>query len=197
MVLAAVLLLAGCSGDGDTPRSDTPAVDFPVFAPVLDGARAESSTLSPDRVTSDYGDGLTLVQLAEPGEDLCAALVDVRIADDTCEADGDTVTTSMEEMGGVGVVRDGTLLYWGGLVTEADAGLVDRAARALREAPSASGDDLGDMTEATATRGPGAGAHPDGAPGRGPGRRGTRSRRPRRRDRCGHGPLPGRSGRPA
>ena len=149
LVLAAVLLASGCSSDGGTagaPGPDAPAVDFPVFAPVLDGATAGSSTVAPERVTSDYGDGLTLVQLAEPGADLCAALVDVRLADDTCRVDGDSVVTSMEEMGGVGVVRDGTLLYWSGLVTEADPGLVDRAARALRDAPAASGDDLGRVT---------------------------------------------------
>ncbi|RYB90939.1 Zn-dependent exopeptidase M28 [Nocardioides glacieisoli] len=54
-------------------------------------------------------------------------------------------------MGGVGLVRDGTLLYWSGLVTEADPELVERAIRALREAPAASGDDLGDVTSATTT----------------------------------------------
>jgi len=156
VLVAAVVVLAGCSGDtdvpGEVPGSDAPAgVDFPVFAPVLDGARAETSTVSADRVSSDYGDGLTLVQLAEPGDDLCAALADVRLADDTCEASAGSVTTSMEEMGGVGIVRDGTLLYWGGLVTEADAELVDRATRALREAPPATGDDLGEVAGATAS----------------------------------------------
>lgn len=160
MVLVAALLLAGCSSNGDTPGADTPGsdalagVDFPVFAPVLDGDGAESSTVSPDWVSSDYGDGRTLVQLAEPGEDLCAALADVRLAGDTCEADRDVVTTSMEEVGGVGIVRDGTLLYWSGLVTEADPELVDRAAQALREAPAASGDDLGDVAATTTPAAP-------------------------------------------
>ena len=38
VVLVAALLLAGCSGDGETPDSEALAgVDVPVFAPVLDG----------------------------------------------------------------------------------------------------------------------------------------------------------------
>ena len=61
----------------------------------------------------------------------------------------------MEEMSGVGLVRDGTLLYWRSLVTEVDPGLVDRAATALRDAPPAGLDALG-------TRVPGrADPHPD------------------------------------
>ncbi|MBD3925895.1 M28 family peptidase [Nocardioides cavernae] len=46
-------------------------------------------------------------------------------------------------MSGVGLVRDGTLLYWRSLVTEVDPGLVDRAATALREAPQSGVDGLG------------------------------------------------------
>jgi hypothetical protein len=48
-------------------------------------------------------------------------------------------------MSGVGLVRGGTLLYWHTLVTEVDPGLVDRAAQALREAPRARLEDLGEV----------------------------------------------------
>jgi hypothetical protein len=147
-LVAALLVISGCSGAQDTPDPgpDLPEVGFDLFAPVLDGAEPESSEVWADRVVTSYGAGMGLVQEPDPGGDLCAALADVRMVDDTCSSEGGVAVTSMEEMSGVGLVRDGTLLYWRSLVTEVDPALVDRAAAALRQAPVATLSDLGEVT---------------------------------------------------
>ena len=159
---AALLVISGCSStpDAPDPDPDLPEVGFTLFAPVLDGARPEGSQVWADRVVTSYGGGVGLVQQPAPDGDLCVALADVRMADDACTSEAGVVVTTMEEMSGVGLVREGTLLYWRSLVTEADPGLVDRAVSALREAPSATVQDLGRATagEPTTPATPEAGA---------------------------------------
>jgi hypothetical protein len=152
-LVAALLVISGCSGAPDTPdpAPDLPEVGFDLFAPVLDGAEPESSEVWADRVVTSYGAGVGLVQEPDPGGDLCAALADVRMVDDACSSEGGVAVTTMEEMSGVGLVRDGTLLYWRSLVTEADPDLVDRAAAALRQAPVATLADLGEVSAGDAT----------------------------------------------
>jgi hypothetical protein len=110
-----------------------------------------------------------LVQEPDPGGDLCAALADVRMVDDTCSSEGGVAVTSMEEMSGVGLVRDGTLLYWRSLVTEVDPDLVDRAAAALRLAPVATLSDLGEVSAgAPTTPADPEGSEPTGSDATGP-----------------------------
>jgi hypothetical protein len=145
-LVAALLVISGCSSAPDASEPDLPEIGFTLFAPVLDSAAPRSSDVWADRVVTSYGAGVGLVQEPDPGGDLCAALADVRMADDACTSEGGVVVTTMEEMSGVGLVRDGTLLYWRGLVTEADPGLVDRAAASLRQAPVATLADLGRVT---------------------------------------------------
>lgn len=160
---AALLVISGCSSTRQSPPEpdpDLPDVGFALFAPVLDGSGPEDSEVWADRVLTAYDAGVGLVQAPAPHGDLCAALADVRMADDTCAVEGGVAVTSMEEMSGVGLVRDGTLLYWRSLVTEVDPGLVDRAEAALREAPSATLRDLGGITAG----GPTTPAYPEGAP---------------------------------
>lgn len=156
-LVAALLVISGCSGAPDAPDPDLPEVGFALFAPVLDGAGPESSEVWADRVVTSYDAGVGLVQEPAPGGDLCAALADVRMVDDACTVEDGVAVTTMEEMSGVGLVRGGTLLYWRSLVTEVDADLVDRAVSALREAPSATLGDLGTTTagDPTTPVGPG------------------------------------------
>ncbi len=150
-VTAALLAISGCSSGGDGGRRDpspgqpVPRVGFRLFAPVLDGAEPRTTQVWLDRVDTTYDHGVGLVQVADPGGDLCGALRAFRMVDDTCRVDDGVAVTSMEEMNGVGLVRGGTLLYWRALVTEVDPDLVRRAAVALREAPRAALADLGDV----------------------------------------------------
>ena len=125
--------------DGPDPGADrtagVPRVDFALFAPTLDGDAPEASEVWADRVETSYAGGVGLVQVADPAGDLCTTLEPYRLADDTCAVEDGVAVTSMEETSGVGLVRDGTLLYWRSLVTEVDPGLVDRRPTALRDAP--------------------------------------------------------------
>ena len=166
-LLAALLVISGCSGTPDPPEPepDLPGIGFALYAPVLDGAEPERSEVWTDRVVTSYDAGVGLVQQPDPGGDLCAALAGVRMVDDTCTTEGGVAVTTMEEMSGVGLVRDGTLLYWRSLVTEADPDLVDRAASALREAPPATLADLGEAVagDPTTPVEPETGEQPDSA----------------------------------
>ena len=154
MRAAAALLCAGlaavaCTGS-PRPRDDAPAPEPPAYALFdvdLDGARPTRSQVYPEQVATSYElDGrthFTLLQRPAPPGDLCRALADERMAGDTCRVDGGVMSTRMEEMSGVALVRDGTVLYAHSLVTEADPGLLDRATEALRTASPATLGDLG------------------------------------------------------
>jgi hypothetical protein len=151
-VTAALLAISGCStgdaegGGGEAePGKPLPRVAFRLFAPVLDGAGPRTTDVWPDRVDTAYDHGVGLVQVADPGGDLCDSLTAFRMVDDTCRVEDGVAVTSMEEMSGVGLVREGTLLYWRSLVTEVDADLVRRAEAALREAPRVGLADLGEV----------------------------------------------------
>ena len=166
----------GPSGDGPDPGADpttgVPRVDFALFAPTLDGDAPEASEVWADRVETSYAGGVGLVQVSDPAGGLCTTLEPYRLADDTCALEDGVAVTSMEELSGVGLVRDGTLLYWRSLVTEVDPGLVDRAATALRDAPPAGLDDLGTVSQGGPTPTPttatdetdGAGGSPTAGP---------------------------------
>ncbi|UUZ58881.1 hypothetical protein LP418_22915 [Nocardioides sp. B-3] len=110
-----------------------------LFDPELDGAEPVETTVHGDHVSTTYEwaehRGFTLSQQVAPQRDLCAALAQWRMAGDTCTVSDGVMVTRMEEFSGVALVRDGTLLFASGPVTEADAGLLDRATEALRDAP--------------------------------------------------------------
>lgn len=147
LVLAALTLTftTGCSGGGADPDPG-PSVTEPglnLFAPDLDGAIPQRTTVRADSVSTSYDTSAILVQAESTGADLCVQLAPFRMADDTCRVQGTHAVTSMEEMSGVALVRDGTLLYWHTLVTEADPDLLDRALSSLQEAPRARLEDLG------------------------------------------------------
>lgn len=147
----------GCTAPADEPRDPTvqlPAVGFVLFDPELDGAQPVTTTVDADHVSTTYEwaehQGFTLSQQPDPGSDLCEALAGRRMAGDSCAVKGGVMVTRMEEMSGVALVRDETLLFASGLVTEADAGLLDRATEALRAAPETALGDLGDVRAGTA-----------------------------------------------
>jgi len=159
-VAAAALLIAvtavcaaGSEGDEDGAVDGLPRVDFTFFAPEVHAMVASETTVwqgDPVYVATDYDSVSRLVQMAAPAGDLCRALAPQRLAGDTCEVSPEgVVVTSMEEQSGLGLVREGTLLYWSSLVTEADAGLLDRAETSLREAPEAEDADLGPVSTQT------------------------------------------------
>ncbi len=158
---AAALLCVGlaavsfaCTPPADPP-SDAPdqqsTVGFAVFDPDLDGAEPVETTVYADHISTTYDSpertGFTLSQQPDPQRNLCAALARRRMAGDTCSVTEGVMVTRMEEMSGVALVRDGTLLFASSLVTEADDALLDRAIEALRTAPVATLADLGEVGE--------------------------------------------------
>ena len=164
MRTAAALLCAGlaavaCTGQDTSPRPTSSGEDtepsYTLFDVDLDGARPTVSQVGTDQVVTSYErDGrvhFTLLQRPAPAGDLCRALADERMAGDACRVEAGVMTTRMEEMSGVALVRDDTVLYAHSLVTEADAGLLDRAAEALRTARVAALGDLGDAAPADPT----------------------------------------------
>lgn len=167
MRTAAALLCAGlaavaCTGEGTSsrppPSGQVAEPSYALFDVDLDGARPTVSRVGTEQVVTSYErDGrvhFTLLQRPAPEGDLCEALADERMAGDTCRVEAGVMTTRMEETSGVALVRDDTVLYAHSLVTEADAGLLDRAAEALRTAPVAALGDLGDAAPAEPTAEP-------------------------------------------
>ena len=161
MRTAAALLCVGlaavsisCTPQSDAPRqapSDLPSVEFALFAPDLDGAEPVETTVYDDLVKTTYEwDGrhaFTLTQQPAPQGNLCFAKVRQGMSRDGCTVRDGVRITEMEEMSGVALVRDDTLVAAGGLVTEADPGLRDRATEALKTAPEVSLSDLGEVSE--------------------------------------------------
>ena len=161
MRTAAALLCAGlaavsfaCTPTADEPRavpSDLPTVEFALFDPDIDGAEPVETTVYDDLVKTTYEWGerhaFTLAQQPAPKGDLCVALARHGMSRDTCTVRDGVMVKEMEETSGVALVRDDTLLFAGGLVTEADSGLRDRATEALKTAPEVSLSDLGEVTE--------------------------------------------------
>ena len=70
-VLVALLVISGCSGQ---ELAGPPDRDFPIFAPELDGDGPTESTTYEDRIVSRYPRYASLVQMADPGGDLCDAV---------------------------------------------------------------------------------------------------------------------------
>ncbi|MCY7402323.1 MAG: M28 family peptidase [Nocardioides sp.] len=132
-----------------TPKSAGPA--YGLFDPDLDDAEPVATTVSADAVVTTYewtgSVGFTVTQQPDPARDLCAALAPRRMAGDTCTVADGVMVTRMEEFSGVALVREGTLLFASSLLTEGDDGLLERATEALRTAPVAGLEDLGDVTE--------------------------------------------------
>ena len=164
MRTAAALLCLGLAAAACTPSSDAPrdrpsgapssalaAVEYSLFAPELDGAEPSETTVYADRVSTIYAGGVpggfTLSQQPDRGRKLCAALSRQRLAGDTCTVTDGVMVTRMEEFSGIALVREGTVLFASGLVTEVDAELLDRVTEALRTAPEATLADLGDVRQ--------------------------------------------------
>ncbi|GAA1478759.1 hypothetical protein GCM10009623_32050 [Nocardioides aestuarii] len=140
----AMLVLAACSGPDAALVEDLEATGLTLHAPDLRGSDPVAVEAADGKVRVAYdedGYGLYTLEIAPaPVGELCRGIDFERGS--SCDGDEDTMVASFEEMTVVAVRRDDVVLVARGLVTEADATLVDDAVAALREAPQVSAAEL-------------------------------------------------------